>query len=259
MDKYTYKEKDKAIEIERGGFSPLINFSDVHIMCKYYRSLGLKRNQTARKIYDMCKVHNREFEHTKLKTTVDGILNKVYDKKKDIIQVDSINIYQEELDFINGLKVKYNAKKLLFAFLCFKKIEYETTNGTTNMNYYSERDYKTNNLKEMFGVRTDIDMMIHELSKHGLMENAYNTDTRLLFMDMIGECKEVAFVIDRFDTIDLYFDRYNNKCKVIECAICGKLVKVKSKTYPPKYCDICAKFIKNEQNKSYYKNNLGKV
>lgn len=258
MDKYTYKERDKAIEIERVGLSPLLNFSDIHIMCKYYRGLGLKRSQTTRKIYDMCKVHNREFEHTKLKTTVDGILNKVYDKKKDIIQVDSINIYQEEIDFINGLKVKYNAKKLLFAFLCFKKIEYEITNGTTNMNYYSERDYKTNNLKEMFGVRTDIDMMIHELSKHGLMENAYNTDTRLLFMDMIGECKEVAFTVDRFDTIDLYFDRYNNKYKTIECEVCGKLCKQKSKTKPEKYCEYCARIKDLEKKKRYWHNNFSK-
>lgn len=39
------------------------------------------------------------------------------------------------------------------------------------------------------------------------------------------------------------------------CTICGKRIVSRAKL-PPKYCSKCAKKIKNEQNKSYYKKGL---
>lgn len=41
-----------------------------------------------------------------------------------------------------------------------------------------------------------------------------------------------------------------------QCTNCGKLIKIKSKfDSSTKYCDNCAKEIKNEQNKRYYHQN----
>ena len=36
------------------------------------------------------------------------------------------------------------------------------------------------------------------------------------------------------------------------CEVCGRLIKIKSKTCPPKYCDKCAYDIKLQQNNGYY-------
>lgn len=37
-----------------------------------------------------------------------------------------------------------------------------------------------------------------------------------------------------------------------QCQNCGKIIKIKSKTCPPKYCEECAYKIKLVQNNSYY-------
>ena len=260
MDKFTYKEKDKALFLLEKGFSSNhYQKTDMLILMKYFRFLGYEKKQAKEEVFSLLKKTVVGIEDEEYKKIVSNIANSVYTKDKKIIQVDKIDIYKEELDFINSLEIKHTAKKLLFAFLCFKKIEFQVTDGKVNMNYYSEKDYKTKNLKQMYGSNMNIDMQIYYLSTFGLVENAYNTDTRLMFMDMIGETKELAFEISRFEDTALFFDRYNGVGKIKECTECGKLIKVKSKTKTPKYCDECAKMIKNEQNKTYYRNNLGNI
>ena len=259
MDKYTYKERDRALFVEKVGFISYHKKTDMLILFKYYKSLDLPKKEAKAKVVDILKKSSSDFDIDDYKEVLDRTANMVYSKNKKLIQIDKIQIYQEELDFITGLNIKYIAKKLLFAFLCFKKIEYQMTDGACNMNYYVEKNYKTKNLRKMFGSTMDIDMLIYELSQHDLAKNAYNTDTRLMFMDMIGETKELAFEISRFEDVPLFFDRYNGVGKIKECAECGKLIKVKSKTKTPKYCEECAKMVKNEQNKSYYKSNLGNI
>lgn len=251
MDKYTYKERDRALFVEKVGFISYHKKTDMLILFKYYKSLYLPKKEAKAKVIEILKKSSSDFDIDDYKEVLDRTANMVYSKNKKLIQIDKIQIYQEELDFITGLDVKYIAKKLLFAFLCFKKIEYQMTDGACNMNYYVEKNYKTKNLRKMFGSTMDIDMLIYELSQHDLAKNAYNTDTRLMFMDMIGETKELAFEISRFEDVALFFDRYNGVGKIKECVECRKLIKIKNKYSPSKYCEECAKAKELEKYKRY--------
>ena len=51
-------------------------------------------------------------------------------------------------------------------------------------------------------------------------------------------------------SIFLYIMEGDEKIKSIkQCSNCGKLIKIKSKTYPPKYCDKCAYEMNLEKQK----------
>ena len=46
--------------------------------------------------------------------------------------------------------------------------------------------------------------------------------------------------INQFDDIGWYYDLYMGDIKIKKCESCGKLIKIKSKTKPEKYCENCA-------------------
>ena len=47
--------------------------------------------------------------------------------------------------------------------------------------------------------------------------------------------------INQFDDTGWYYDLYMGDAKIKRCEVCGKLIKIKSKTKPEKYCEVCAK------------------
>ena len=48
-----------------------------------------------------------------------------------------------------------------------------------------------------------------------------------------------------------YYLQWKDPEGYVKCTECGVWTKINSKKSIPKYCDTCAKYIKNEQNKSY--------
>lgn len=257
MNKFLFREKNKALEIERVGFVGKYVKSDIYTLFKYYKSIDLPKKDAKLKVRDIYKktvVGSGISDYSE--DLIKSICDKAYGKGVKLIQVEGIKIYKEELDYISGLDIKYSSKKILFTFLVYKKIESEISNGGCNMNYFSDGDYKRACFKDMYGSSMKLDETVFELSKLGLLQNGYNSDIKLLFMNEVEELTktEVVYNICVFEKCALYFDMYNDRgSKIKPCACCGILFKPKSNS--AKYCGGCAKTMKNNQNKSYYHQN----
>ena len=104
----------------------------------------------------------------------------------------------------------------------------------------------------------DIDDLFYLMNNLKLVTPMYEG---LIRFDFIKNLKEIEstnklYDISQFEDMGWYYDLYMQDKTVKQCSQCGKLIKIKSKTYPPKYCDKCAEEIRNqkriEYNRDYY-------
>lgn len=256
MNKFLFKEKDRAeFIIGKGEVGSYIK-SDISVLLKYYKSLDISKKDA---ICEVKKILKKTMSSFDISERYDGVIksiaDKSYHKDSKLVHVDKVDIYKEELEFINNLDVKYSLKKILFTLLVYKKVEFEITNHKCNMNYYSDNDYKRRNLKLIYGSTMKLDESVFELSKLDLLQNGYNSDIKLFFIDKIAELgkTEVVYEVNVFENSALYFDLYNNRgSKIKPCQNCGMMFKPKSNA--GKYCKNCAKEVKIQQDKGYYYN-----
>jgi hypothetical protein len=74
-----------------------------------------------------------------------------------------------------------------------------------------------------------------------------NTTKQDCFMALTGK---LSIKIDNFEQLGLQYESLMGISETVECERCGDLTRKKKNVQ--KYCYDCSKFIKNEQNKTYY-------
>lgn len=254
MNKFLFKERDRAEFIINKGFVGNYIKSDISVLLKYYKESGMVKKDAICEVKRILKKTMGCSEVSeKYENEIKSIADKSYHKDSKLIHVDKVDIYKEELEFINNLEVRYSLKKILFTLLIYKKIEFEITDHKCNVNYYSDNDYKRRNLKLIYGSAMKLDESVFELSKLDLLQNGYNSDIKLLFIDKINELDktDVVYEVVEFENSALYFDMYNSRGnKIKPCQNCKMLFKPKSNA--GKYCKNCAKEVKMQQDRSYH-------
>jgi len=65
--------------------------------------------------------------------------------------------------------------------------------------------------------------------------------------------------ISDFRELGYEYLSYIGSGKFTRCEVCGRLVRNKSKTCPPKYCNECAKRVQFQQKKEYDRRKSEKV
>lgn len=170
-----------------------------------------------------------------------------YSKEKFKLKVsDGLKITSNELSLISGLNNNH-LEVLAFSILVLKKIENFKLNRSSSFFNMDFKDY----YRDMTGDRGCMkrqNSSIRNLVKSGLVKLPDIKDLgkskgfELKYMDLDNE--EFEILIDDIREIPLIYKKWKGN-KVIECSECGRLVEVKSSTN--KYCESCAKLIKNEQ------------
>lgn len=79
-----------------------------------------------------------------------------------------------------------------------------------------------------------------------LMVNIESDEGELLIL-------KTKYIVDLNTSLDLHSKFYEKGGKLFVCQSCNRYAIAKSKTCPNKYCEPCAKKVKNEQIKSYKK------
>lgn len=167
-----------------------------------------------------------------------------------MIDIKTIPVYEEELDIIKESKYK----KFLFVLLIYSKVnnqliknkEWWTIQNVSGL--LKESKTKVGNKK----YRLDI---LKELKEQGFIEVYVKNAKVNIKVNFLKNDGSLAFEVTDFDNIIYSYLIYQGE-KWKLCENCGKAYfKVSSNR--SKYCNKCAKIIKNEQNKKYYKD-LGK-
>lgn len=247
------KQAEHIIEKGEVGNKPT---STLFLLGKYYRvKENLDKEHTFNKLNEFMKNNYKNYNSALWEDIIEDISKKA--NKYSLREIDSIGITQQELDEISEINnLKY--QKLLFTMLCYAKLYNlisENNNGWINAD-----------IKEIFRVarvsvkhRNDKFLYLNDLERTGLISFSSKNDNLNIRVNFVDRNRKEVFSINDFRELGYEYLNYIGDGKFIRCECCKRLVRKKSnKDFSTKYCAECAKYVKNEQNKGYYKNKFRK-
>lgn len=253
IDKFTYKERDYVEALLNNGFMTKYTYYEMSLLCKYWASMDLPKNEVKQNMVDFCILYNPNFSYALEYKKIKRAVNSAFGKMPNLIQIDSIPIYRHEFKFIEDTELSHNYQRLLFAFLVLKRIHsyiWKINSDEDKFSGFINGDKKQSKLiKEMAhlsgGKKDDLDYMIYDLNDLGYLTRLALGQDYLNFIDVLKEqeSEEIIRVSD-FEHVWMYFDYlsgYNRAGRVAICRECNKPFHYESKTYPPKYCSECAR------------------
>jgi len=181
---------------------------------------------------------------------IDNAVN--YSLKEDsiLIQIESIPITKNEMNFIESLEYEELDKKIIFSLLVINKLNNERLKLrgiNTKNNYFGgsgEYSYKSlmDTLNEKL-TRTYREKGIHKTIKqfndNGLTRTTNKLSLELLFLNKINEDNETVLKVKDFDNIGLAYEYYYGSKKIKRCTECDKLIKISNNNHH--LCSECKK------------------
>lgn len=189
------------------------------------------------KIKELNVYNYYEFQYDK---KINSLCKKIVDNNLQLREVDFVPVYKEELDFIFNNCSNNREKKLMFSFFVFGR--FNNNSGWTNVSLTDL--FKISNI---CATRVNQDKLLYELIEVKHILNKSNNNQKLNYKVELIEGKNPLIKVTKFENLGNLYIAYEKSKTHKQCTICGKLIKITSKTCPPKYCDDCAKEIFNEQ------------
>lgn len=262
MINYKYNELAYAEIISEKGFQTKYIPTELRLLTLYYRDvLKLKPKVREEKIYEFCNDYITDFKKEKYFKTINKALNTGLKKETKLIVISEIEIYTNELNYINSLDIKYEYKKVIFAFLVQCKLnkivceyKYEKDYDSVNI-YFKGGNKKYNDIKKMANIPVKMsinDEVINELSKLELITILHKGT---IILECVKNCIEdggVAITITDYENVGLYLDFYNGVKGVKKCEKCDIPIKVIKNNQ--KYCKICSEIVDREKARNRMSN-----
>lgn len=249
LNKYKYDEIKYAEIIYKSGFKTKYFSTDLKILALYFRDvLKLKSKDRTNELYDFCGQHIPNYNKAKHFKIIDSALKYASARKNKLIVIPKIDIYQDEVAYINSLDIDYNFKRVMFAFLVQIKLNHQVAairSGiiSTNIHFRGGKK-KYNSIKKMAKIPQNIkinDDVIYYLNQLGLVKCKYKGLIELTFLKNCNESGDVVISVINYGNSGWYFDYYNGVDKMALCGYCKQPFKVtvKNKVY---CCDECASY-----------------
>lgn len=265
---YKYNELAYAkLILEKGFTSKYIN-NELRVLAKYYKYIGRKPVEREKLLYEFCEKHLDDYDRVKYYKNINAALNHAKKKENKIIEINTIGITDKEIEYIEKINLSELHKTLVFTLLVTDKLN----NITLNMKHGDDRKqshYFGGNEKKYRELCTqacvpsskrkkadNVHILISELAKEGIVEVKGNGYIHLKFIDSIPKSDEYVVNINDFSKTGLYYALYIGNKKVRSCQYCETPVRIKSNH--TKYCDKCAKLVKNRKISKLNKERRGK-
>ena len=230
---YKYNELEYAQLIYNNGFQTNYIPTELRLLVLYYKEvLKLKPKQRSEQLYEFCEKHMPDYKRAKYFKIINKALKQGSKKEQKLVNIEKINIFQSELDYINSLEIKYDFKKVLFTFLVQMKLnkfiyEYKNEKPYTSK-YFKGGSIKYNNIKKMANLNNSIninDDIIYFLNDIGLVKTLHKGLIVLNYLDNCSETGDIAIDIKDFENVGWYLDFYNGLKGMVLCKYCGQPFK----------------------------------
>lgn len=266
---YKYTELDYAKNIYENGFqSEQHRPTELRLVATYMRRvLDYKPKRLREEMYKWCEAHIVGYKKELYYKTINSAINKACQKGSMLVNIESIDFYKYEMDYINNLRIikgiddndeseySYECKKLLFTLLFKIKVNKfiaEAKNPDAYFEYkgkyFKGGQRKYSELKKLAKLSAKVKInedIINTLWLNGLITPIYNGLMKLEFMEQIYDIEQtsdldttIVLQIKDYDSVGWYFDYYNKDKKILFCKECGNIFKKKSNRQ--EYCsDEC--------------------
>lgn len=276
---YKYKELDLAKKIYENGFlSDKHRPTELRLLATYMRRiLNYKPKRLREEMEAWCKKHVAGYRQETYYKLLKSATTQACKKGSTLVQINKIEIYQYEMDYINTLKISseyaYDCRKLLFTLLFHMKINRNIVKqkspelASSYQGLYfkgGKRKYtelkKLAKLPEKLKINEDI---IYTLWTHQLVTPLHDGLIRLDFLHNLRILQEQTSSIDKtvvlqirdYDSVGWYYDYYHQNKRITFCKCCGSIFRKHSNK--ELYCsDECKQHMKNQNNKKYQKNKI---
>ena len=253
-----YNELNMAKDLFLNGLKEQTNiYNELRLVATYMRRyLDYKPKELRLQMYGYSEKFIVGYKREKYYPIINKAINQAIKKGSCLIDIDSIFIYKEELDLINSFRIEsnheYECRKLMFTILTKMKLNraiFEIRNideeKTSSGLFFKGGQRKYNELKKQAKISEKIRInedLFHSLYQNKLVTPMYNGLIKFDFMEELNkvEKKEELIEVKQFDEIGWFYDYLMGDKKIKLCESCNKLIKVKSKTKPEKYCEECA-------------------
>lgn len=287
---YKYTELDYAKNIYENGFqSEQHRPTELRLVATYMRRiLNYKPKKLREELYQWCESNIAGFKGELYYKEIHSAITKACKKGSTLVNIQNIDFYQYELDYINDLHIfgdtdhmeeyqySYECKKLLFTLLFQMKMNKLITEmKSTDSGFAYEGKYfkggqkKYSELKKLAKLPEKVKLhedLINTLWINGLVSPMFNGLIQLNFMEELDailkkkdiDSTTVVLKVTDFESVGWYFDYYNHDKKIIFCKGCGRILKKKSNRQ--EYCsDECfllyRRNYKAEKQRSYRSDN----
>lgn len=167
-------------------------------------------------------------------------------QKFKAVDIDSIKIYNAELDVIESLD-SAPKRRLAFSLLCLAKywnIVRNVDDGWVNS--------KTNEIMAMANISASLvrqGAMFRSLRDEGLIQFSKKVDNTNVKVDFINETGDIAIEIDDFRNLGYQYAMYYGG-PYMKCQNCGVVTRIKNpkNNRGQKYCPDCAVKVRTQQN-----------
>jgi len=231
VDIKNFRQKEQAMFIYGHGFQSETERDkarELRLLALYLRDeCGMKPREIESYITDFCVEHCANYHFRAYYRMIGNACKYAENKKNVLIQIDSLSVYQNEIEYIDQLDLPYEHKKMMFSILMLKKLDKECyeqrQDGEYKMGYLSADDSKLRFLKKTSGLsKVDIpkDVFYHWREK-GLIRVSY-AGFILDFMDQMKHGGIEVMAVKHFDSFGAYWDLLYNGSKMLLCQKCEK-------------------------------------
>lgn len=230
-----FRQKEQAQKIFGHGFQSETNAGrgrELKLLAVYLRDeCGMKSKEIWDYLVKFCEERVHDYHYRAYYRIIDAACKYAGNKQNVLIQVDSLPVTFQEVDYIEKLDIPYEQKKVMFSILMIKKLDkacYEQRHDEKyQMGYLSADDDKLRFLKKVSGVKSNIPRdVFYEWREKGLIQVSY-AGYILSFMNQMTEHMKdfphtTVMEVKHFDCFGAYWDQMFRGDKMTSCDVCGK-------------------------------------
>lgn len=195
-------------------------------------------------------IQNCNMEHkVDYKYLKETYINEVIKTTKELKEIESVGITQNELDIIMNNKYPHSYRKVLFVMLVAFKSKYAINNiKNSKIDMDEATIFKDAHSPMAKSKRYDMWRAFENDGLVTLGEYKKGNETILHYIDYSED--NIVIKVTDFDDYYMFFEQYCKGGKLKHCETCGKLLLIKSGT-STKYCSKCKREKELERYKTY--------
>lgn len=250
MSKIIFNEQKVIDDLINLNTYNIEEYKVIQILIKYFYLKGFDKLAIREKTLELLLSSNEQLNRSNWVDYIDKSIQKMYKnirvfkKEPTILNIESVQIYDKELEFINSQKYIQD-KKILFIMLVYSKIYNQALDS--NEHWVSEEfSFLLKQAKCKLGnkkYRLDI---LKDFKDKGYINVFFKNSNCNIKVNYANEEGEVIINVTDFENSIYYYLIYIGQ-KWKRCEVCGEFFKQISNTKPKKYCNKCSKDIKQKQ------------
>lgn len=247
-----FNKKRQYEKLLENGFEAFPNVRDLTILCQQWIKLyNCNDKDLIFRMTDFCNTWSKEFNSAKAETVMLKALKNARTQEDKEFYCPEIRFYEEEVSVLRSIKNREH-QKVYFVICCIAKWQEKDSVFLNSKSFVRLED-----IFKYCGINTtkvEQRKIIHDLTTSGLLKFELPPITPMLQCRIVNIKNEGNIVHSFTINDDMVLELPNMVGD--KCERCGKMF-IKA-VHNQKYCQNCAKIVKNEQNKGYLKKKLGK-